>query len=313
MPNMPTRKLPIRRILSHISAMPARPHRTSAALCAWLIATIGIGAWSAHFFYNGGRALAEVARSKPINPPIDWLAGVCAQAEFADFHLCAIILTSTLAALPLLAFLLRKPGRPLLAELVALRTDGPGLRQAAQALPLCLAFALSITALAHGWSAITMPASPLRWILGACMAGLLVELMFRGIILRVFATSLKTTNAVIASATLYLVFFSALFPPGIDTWEPVLSSGRYPLARSLAAGLSDPAHLFGNTLPLLAAGLSLGWARTRSHSLWLGIGIQAGLLLAWYIAPHPLPALLAAVLAVFVFCGRPSLPTSRPS
>ncbi len=309
---MPTPKLPIRPILSHIPSMPARPHRIASAVVAWLLATITVGAWSAHFFHNGGRALADVARNKPINAPLDWLAGVCRQADFADFHRFALILTAALAALPFLACLLRKPDGLVLAELVALRKDTTGLRQAVQAIPLCLAFALSITSLTHGWSTITIPDSSIRWVLGACVAGLLVEWMFRGLALRVFSTSLNTANAVIASTLLYLLFFSALFFRGMDTWEPTLSSDRFPLVHALAAGFSEPTHLFGQTLPLLLAGLSLGWARTQSDSLWLVSGIQAGLLLSWQITPHPLPALLAALLTVFVFCGRPPLPTSRP-
>lgn len=313
MPNMHTRKLPIQRILPHILAMPARPHRTATALGAWLLTSISVGAWSAHFFYNGGKALADVARNKPINAPLDWLAGVCRREEFADFHRFSIVLIATLAALPFLTRLLRKPDGPLAAELVALRKDRPGLRQTAQAIILCLAFAVSITSLTHGWSKMIFPESSIRWLLRACMTGLLVELLFRGVVMRMFSISTSMRNAVIASTALYLLFFSALFPYGIDTWEPVLSSGRFPLVRSLASGFTDPAHLFGMTLPLLLAGLSLGWARTQSNSLWLVIGIQVGLLLAWQITPHPFPALFAALLTVFVFCGRPSLPTPRVS
>lgn len=310
---MRTRKLPIRRILSHISAMPSRLHRTTCAVCAWLLAVIAAGAWSAHFFYNGGKALADVARNKPINTPLDWLAGVCGRGEFEDFHRFAIVLVALLAALPFLSCLLRKPDGLLASELAALRKDRRGLWHAARAGTLCFAFSLAITSLTHGWSTIAVPESPIRWILGALLAGLLVESMFRGVVLRVFSNSMHTRSAVIVSTVLYLLFFSVLFPRGIAAWEPVLSSARFPLIRSLASGFSDLPHLFGQMLPLLLSGLSLGWARMRSHSLWLVIGIQTGLLLAWQITPHPLPAMIASLLTVFVFCGRPSLPTSTAS
>jgi hypothetical protein len=310
---MHTRKLPIRRILSHIPAMSAHSRRTATATCAWLFAVIGLGAWSSHFFYNGGKALADVARTKPINAPMDWLAGICGRESFADSHRFGLAFITTLAALPFLSWLLRKPDGLLASEFTALRTDRPSLWQAAQAACLCLAFSLAITSLSHGWSTIIFPQSSIRWVLGACMAGTLVELLFRGVVLRVFSISMSTKIAVIASTALYLLFFSALFPHGIDTWEPVLSSGRFPLIHSIASGFADPALLFGQTLPLLLAGISLAWARTLSHSLWLVIGIQSGLLLAWQISPHPLPALIASVLTVFVFCGRPSLPNSCKS
>jgi hypothetical protein len=137
--------------------------------------------------------------------------------------------------------------------------------------------------------------------------------MFRGLLLHAPLLASHKKSAIMASTILYLMFFSALFPHGIDSWESVLSSGRFPLAQSLTSGLTDPAHTFGQTLPILLLGLSLGWVRTRSHSLWPVIGIQTGALLAWRISPHPLPALLAAILTVFVFYGLPLLRTPEKS
>lgn len=293
--------------------MPIRPYRYSAALGAWLLVVIVLGAWFAHFFYNGGKALADVTRTKSIITPLNWLAGLCRHGEFADFHVFSMVLVAVLAVFPLMTWLLHKPDGPLLSELVAMRKDRPGLRQAFQAIPLCLAFSLSISAVSHGWPTIVVPERWLAWVLGACLAGLLMELIFRGVFLRLLSISLRMRNAIILSTVLYLLFFNALLPHGIHTWEPVLSSGRFPFFHSLVYGLFDPVHLLSQTLPLVLAGISLGWARARAQSCWLAVGVQIGILLAWRITPQSLPPLLAAVLTVYVFCGRPSLRTLEKS
>lgn len=313
MPNMRTRKLPIALILAHNPAMPAHPHRTSAAVASWLMLVIGLGAWSAHFFYNGGKALADVARNKPINAPLDWLAGVCARYPFADFHRAAILLVATLAALPFLSVLLRKPDGLLASELAALRHDRTGFRKAALAMPLCLAFSLSITSLTHGWSAIRIPENIILWLLGCSLASVFAELLFRGVLLRAFAGSTSTPAATAVSAALYAVFCSALFPPGIHSWEPALSSVRFPLARSLTTGLFSPAYVSGLLIPLFIVGLSLGWARSRLASAWPMIGIHFAMLLAWQLTHQPMSALLATILTIYVHFGHPSFRTTASS
>jgi len=300
MPNIHTRKLPIRDQLAHIRAMPPQSRRSAAPLLAWLLAVIATGAWAAHFFYNGGRALADVARRKPINAPIDLLAGICGREQFVDFHQFAIIFIGILATIPFLPRLLRKPDGLLRFELAALREDSVGAKQAALASLLCIAFSLAITWITFGAFSVHTSASEMLLIPMALLAAFFLEMFFRGLVIRICPLC-----GIIRSAVLYLLFISALFPHGIHAWEPVLSSERFPLWRSLASGLTDPGYLFGHTLPLLIIGLAMAWARMRSPSLWLVVGIQTGMLLAWWILPSPLPAMLAVLPTIYVFLGAP--------
>lgn len=313
MPNIQTPKLPFRPFPTQVSPMSDRPYRSAIALGAWFIAVIGAGSWAAHLFYNGGMALADVARRKPINAPIDWLAGVCSQASFADAHRFAIICTAVLAALPFFPRMLRKPDGPLHCEWADLRADRRGPRQAALGAALCVACALAIAALIHGLSGLSMPTAWLVQSMFALLAAVAVECLFRGVSHRIFSRAIGGKRAHFCTVAAYFLFMSALFPDGIDTWTPALSSERFPLTRSLVSGCNDPAHVLHQSLPLLLLGVSLAWARARSASLWLVIGIQTGVLVSWRMTSHPLPALLAALPAVYVLCDRPSLRASKPS
>ena len=300
MPNIHIRKLPIRDQLPHIRAMPPPSRRSATPLLAWLLVVIATGAWAAHFFYNGGRALADVARRKPINAPIDLLAGICEREQFVDFHQFSIIFMALLATLPFLPWLLRKPDGLLRLELVALREDPAGPKQAAQAALLCLAFSLGITWITFGAFSVPISPSGMLWIPMALSAAFLVELFFRGLVMRVCPLC-----GVIRSTVLYLLFFSALFPHGIHAWEPFLSSERFLLWSALASGLMDPGYLIRHVLPLLIIGLAMAWARTRSSSLWLVIGIQTGMLLAWRLLPNSFAVMLAVLPTIYVFSGMP--------
>lgn len=313
MPNIRTPKLPFCGFSAQASAMPDRPQRKAIALCAWLSGAIFAGAWSAHFFYNGGKALADVARRKPINAPLDWLARICDHASFADVHRISIIFTFAVAALPCLRSLFRKPDGVLQQELVMARQDRHGMRQAMPACLLCTGCSLVIALLLHGRPGIVMPESWIPRISGAFVAGLVIEAMFRGVSLRIFTEAIGPGRAKLASALAYVLVANSFHPHGIAHWVPGLSSERFPLVRTMIRGLADPSQVFLWLLPLFLLGLCMAWTRTRSASLWLVSGIQTGVLLSWSMTSHPMPGLLAGLATVYVFCGCPAFRNQQTS
>lgn len=300
MPNMCTRKLPIRRIIPHISAMPARPQHYAALLGAWLLATITLGAWSSHFFYNGGKALAEVAQNKSINTPLDWLAGVCDHAVFADFYRFSIFLSMTAGAVPFWRWLTH-PANPLRQELRALLDHRSGWKTAVAACFVCIAFTIATTALFHGRENVSLPRSWMMPLFYSLILAVPVELLFRGIAWRMISAACSIRTTILVSALLFSLCVLLVYPPGIQSWEPELSGDRLPLVRSLTTAIFDPEFAF------LVLAMALGHARALSKSTWLTIGTMTGLLFSRSISPHTESASIAAVLTLFVFSGWPAL------
>jgi membrane protease YdiL (CAAX protease family) len=149
-------------------------------------------------------------------------------------------------------------------------------------------------------------------LLGAVIVGIGEESLFRGVLLRRFSADLGRGGGVLLATTIYAVVH-ALRPGGSKAAYPMAGIDR---TVGLFAPLADPLVL-PSIVGLFALGLVLAWARLRTGSLWVSIGIHAayvavfrvGRLLfdiektpAWLIGPGwpPLIGGVAGLLAVAI-------------
>lgn len=252
-------------------------------LKVWLYAagSVLLGTWFSPLLYNAGRALADVSEAKQTNLSLAWLAGLCRGADFPAFFAASLLMTALFFFHPLMRWL----GGRWSMEQFGVQKNPRWWRQAALGfaawvlLFLVMAQALILT---RQWLWIPPGAaagSILMWgFFSALASAMAQEWAFRGIALGVFLRALRPEAAIGLSAALFaLVHFLA--PPlgmGVVDADADAAGVGWELLRKVAAQLGDVRFLVGSFAPLLALGVVLAYARWRTASLGLSIGLHAG-------------------------------------
>lgn len=278
----------------------------------WWIASVIVGAWIAHGFFNGAAALVEITTYKSINAPTDLLARWIRPVRFEEFHRGSILCVAGLFAWRLWRHI-PEWHTALRRELAALREDSTAIRLALLSFFLCLLFTTAIT-LASGdrllWRRDQDWAIPL---LGAWGAAAFLELAFRGVCWRACLECMPPPITGLVVALCFVGTMLTLAPPGIHSWQPALSSERFPLSSAIMAGLIHGPVWLEHVFPLLLLAASLWVTRLHRPSLWLAIGTQAGFLFSSSGSATPHPPALAAMLSTYVLCGSPFSLSPRTS
>jgi membrane protease YdiL (CAAX protease family) len=258
-------------------------------LKVWFYAGIVVatGAWISPIAYGAGKALGEVSSVKRTNGFLEWLGRICQEAEFSVFFLVSIIGMALLLFIPFAEWLSmnREPrgkeiGQPLVHRRRAVLEWGTGLLLAAGFF-LLIGYGLVATG-SFVW--VGPPKEPLKLIQGGLPWMLLVvviqEWLFRGVALGIFLRAFKAGAAISMTAVLFTAVV-LLYPSGeMETLDPDASGVGFELLKQMVRRMTEPGFLVGNVLLLLAAGWVLGYARWRTASLWLPIGLQMGWILA---------------------------------
>lgn len=264
----------------------------------WLYAATSIllGAWLSPLFYNAGKALAEVTEVKRINGPVEWFAGICRTADFPDFFSASLLVVAIVLFLPFAEWLRggRTAGGGERSGLLKGRTGGQrllknqsGMRQifTGFAWITVLFFLIAAVLLGAGVFSWKSPVDhPLRLLAQALAVGfglaVLQEILFRGIAMGIFLRAMRPAAALGLSAVLFALVHFLIPPAGLNVLDPEASGVGLELLRKLLGRFSDPRAVFGAFTPLLALGLVLGYARWRTASLCLPIGLHAGWIFA---------------------------------
>lgn len=274
-------------------------------LKVWLYAaaSVWLGAWFSPLLYNAGKALAEVSQGKTTNGPLEWLAGICMRADFSAFFMASMMLAAVLLFFPWMEWLHARRGAALASGPWGLRLpDGARVSMLGQRLEknpqgpwqLCAGFLLlaglllpmGIALVAAGWFKLGLPAdvglaAHLAGSLGLALATAWVaEVLFRGIVMGVFLRAMRPAAALGMSAAFFALMASLAPPAGMDVADPEARGVGFEMLRLLALRFADGTALLENFAPLLALGLVLSYARWRTASLWLPIGMHAGWLTA---------------------------------
>ncbi|MES2439591.1 MAG: CPBP family intramembrane glutamic endopeptidase [Verrucomicrobiota bacterium] len=276
-----------------------RGEASSDVFKVWLHAgaSVLLGAWVSPLLYNGGKALAEVSSVKTTNGPLEWLAGVCRKADFPDFFAASLLIAAAVLFLPLVEWLrggraasggkfwsMRLPqgARDHQAGQRLLKNPH-GLRQAATGFLLVVMLFLAfvgvlILAGVLQWKnpGEGMAKILLRGLVGALVLAVFQEILFRGIAMGIFLRAMRPSAALGMAAVFFALVHFLNPPPGLNVLDPDASGVGFELLRKIAAQFSEPRAVLGTFTPLLALGGVLAYARWRTASLCLPVGLHAG-------------------------------------
>jgi uncharacterized protein len=266
----------------------------------WLYAaaSVGLGAWLAPMLYNAGKALAEVSVSKTTNGLIEWLAVRCGAAGFAEFQVVGMILAAALLFLPWMEWIhakrgevsgtgpwkFRLPGGARTTDLgQALKRNIEGPWHACSGFMVVTGLVLSLgvalvpagyfTMRHPGSAMIPLVATTLAWALAGAV---LMEIAFRGIAMGIFLRAMRPAAALGMSAVFFAVLLSLVPERNALAGDPEDAAAGFRLLGEMALRFADWRHVFGSFAPLLALGAVLAFARWRTASLWLPVGLHTG-------------------------------------
>lgn len=277
-----------------------RGEASSDVLKIWLYAAASafLGAWSTPFFYNAGKALADVAATKETNGPLDALANICRDAAFPAFFTASLVIAAILLFFPFMSWLRtgragedgEKAWKFRLPEGARgqmsgqrLRANPHGMRQLVLGFILAIIlffFIGGVLMLAGGfqwrapqerWVAILLRATFVAFGLAV-----LQEVLFRGIAMGVFLRAMRPAMALGMSAVFFALVHFLHPPAGLNVPDPDASGTGFTMLKQLASQFGEPRAVFGAFAPMLALGGTLAYARWRTASLCLPIGLHAG-------------------------------------
>jgi len=273
-------------------------------LKVWLyaIASVLLGAWVSPLLYNAGKALSDVSETKITNGFLSWLAGLCRAADFPGFFTASILLAAMALFLPWMEWIhaRRAPAAdgtgPWLLRLpdgARMSSRGQPLRRNLRGLWDCCAgfmlvagllLSLGVALVPAGFFIMRVPGSgmaPLvtRAVLGSLGVALVMEVFFRGIVMGIFLRAMRPAAALGLSAAFFALALSVV-PHGVNVSNPDAGQTGFELLRVSAARFADLRNICGHFAPLLALGAVLAYARWRTASLWLPVGLHTGWLSA---------------------------------
>jgi membrane protease YdiL (CAAX protease family) len=263
-------------------------------------ASVALGAWMTPLLYNAGKALAEVSSAKTTNGFLEWLAKRCAVAELPEFYQAAILFAALVLFLPWMEslrarggarttagsgpWLLRVPGRegggrrgqPLRRNLGGLWDAFAGFMVVAG-----LLLSMGVALVPAGYFTMQSPAEGLgalamRAVSAALVAAFLMEVFFRGVVMGIFMRAMRPAAALGMTALFFAMVLSVFPPAGLNVPDPDARGTGFGLLSMTLMRFADWRVFASTFVPLLALGAVLCYARWRTASLWLPVGLHTG-------------------------------------
>lgn len=273
-------------------------------LKVWLyaMASVFLGAWVSPLLYNAGKALADVSANKTMNGLLQWLAGLCRAADFKGYFGAAILLAAMVLFLPWMEWIHARRGPapdgtgPWLLRLpdgARMTSRGQPLRRNLRGLWDCCAgfmlvagllLSLGVALVPAGYFTMRVPGTGMapvvtRAVLGSLGVAMVMEVFFRGVVMGIFLRAMRPAAALCMSAAFFALALSVV-PHGLNVAGPDAGQTGFDLLGLSARRFADWRSICGDFAPLLALGAVLAYARWRTASLWLPIGLHTGWLAA---------------------------------
>ncbi len=267
----------------------------------WLYAAsaVALGAWISPLIFNAGKALAEVSSQKTTNAPLEKLAGICRVSEFPVFFNASLLLAAVVLFFPWMEWVhaksdsthgmtgpwkVRLPGGP--------RVIGCGQRLLKNLRGLwqgCAGFlvmsgillSLGIALVPAGYFSMKMPPGgilpmALSLLAGVFLIAAITEIIFRGIALGIFLRSRRPPVAIAMSAGFFAIVLAVIPTNEINVTDPEASSIGFELLQKSLLRFADWKNLVGSLVPWFMLGGLLAYARWRTASLWMSVGLMSG-------------------------------------
>ncbi len=279
---------------------------------AYVAATLVLGAILAPWIYQLGKGLAEVFANKEGNGPIQFVAKAAGRADFPRFFDRSLMLAALVLLFPLSAWLrlgrapgshrdtpwsLRLPdnvvvtdrGQPLRRNPQGWLQFGTGLILAAGL--LLLSGWLMVQAGCFMWkdAAASTGGVPNKFIReidlfsavskvlpGALVVAMVEEVLFRGVLLGIFLRAMRPAPAIALLSFLFAFVHFLHPPPMARVLDPEAANAGFELLGQIFRRFADPTSMASEFSILAAVGVVLAYARYRTASLWLPIGLHMG-------------------------------------
>ena len=260
----------------------------AGALILWLLASLLIAALLTPHLYDVGKDLATSAETADYPAVVESIAGSAGRAD-PDRYFSRSLLIGALALLPLLIRRIKSiprdpatilPPTPRLPWSQRLAQLGTGVLIGTATLG-SVALLLHLTGGSESkGEALTASRLFSKALIPALGAGVIEELIFRGLILGLWLRAGSVLSAWIGTS-LFFAFLHFLKPPdGMEIADPRAWHAGFEILGSTLGHFSNPQFFVTQFATLAILGLILAWSRTRTHALWFPIGLHAGLVFA---------------------------------
>lgn len=260
----------------------------AGAIILWLAASLFAAALLTPHLYGWGKALFASTELVDYPAVVESIASSAGRAK-PDRYFSRSLLISALVLLPLLIHRVKCLPRDPSAEVYALRRLSWSKRLALLASGLLIGMAsLGVLALVLEATGATVPRetgfSIVKFFSKAFMpsvgVGLIEELLFRGLLLGLWLRTYSVRTAWIGSSLMFSVVHFLSPPDGMVIADPRAWYAGFEILGSTLGHFANPLFFVTDFIMLTMIGLLLGWCRIRTFSLWLPIGLHAGLVLA---------------------------------
>jgi len=260
----------------------------AGAIILWLAASLFAAALLTPHLYDAGKNLAHNAETADYPSIVEGVASSAGRAK-PDRFFSRALLFSALALLPSLVRRVKKIPRKKDADQFALRKLtwpqrlthlSSGLLTGALVLGL-LGLILSATGAASPKEVeLSVAKFFSKVFLPALGAGVIEELVFRGLILGLWLRACSLWPAWLGSALMFSFVHFLKPPKGMEITDPYAWDSGFEILSSTLGHFADPTFFVTEFATLALLGLILAYCRTRTFSLWLPIGIHVGLVFA---------------------------------
>ncbi len=258
--------------------------------------------------YQIGKGFAEAAVNRDTTENIGWLAGKAHKAAFEVYFKRMLMLCAVLLLVPLI-YSLRLKVDPLklkqsrwsiyLPEAVRDQNIGqPLIKNQARSphlfiglgLSCAFFFLMAVLLFQLGWFSYRTGTTSETWVKAvtgaitpASIISVIEELLFRGALLGIFLRAFKPRLAIVLLSFLFAAVHFLQPPKDAILTEPGSAGAGFELLGLIGMRFLHPEAMLYEFSTLLLVGLILAYARYRTASLWLPIGLHAGWILAFKV------------------------------
>jgi uncharacterized protein len=258
--------------------MPARPPGI-LLLCGYLILALLTGAVFAPLLFKLGQWYVQMVHSfhHENSPVIGWLAEKCERADFGRYFNRAMLVSALVWLWPFSKWAGVKREDLGLQKNVFRWQDAMIGFMLASGLLLLMGFYFVNVGRFTARPGVSISSIVGTALFAAVSVGLIEEFFFRGALMGLLLRTLRPW-----AALLFLSFFFSIVhllqPPAaahVPNESVEMGSGFWVVGQ-IFAKFGDADFLIAEGSTLFVVGLILGFARLRTHSLWLSIGLHAG-------------------------------------